>query len=256
MIGASGQAGAQPIFNWSGVYIGAYAGGAWGNSNVNTLVDCANAPSLWYICNSTGSGAVDAAAIGAAGTGKINSSGFTGGFEGGYNWQNRNIVYGFETDFGAFKLSGSRQGSGVLQGGGSGNGGTPFTVAISESTDWLWTVRGRVGMALPNNFLPFVTGGLAVTRLSLASMYSDTFPASSYASNSSVLTGWTLGGGFEWAVNNHWRVKAEYLYLNFGGNVGAAGTIIAPGNPAYSQGISTTADLKAQVLRVGANYGF
>jgi outer membrane immunogenic protein len=29
-------------------------------------------------------------------------------------------------------------------------------------------------------------------------------------------TGWTLGGGAEWALNRSWSVKAEYLYYDLG----------------------------------------
>jgi outer membrane immunogenic protein len=248
MIGAPGQARAQAVYNWTGFYIGLYAGGAWGNSNVHTLVDCSTPNPNAYICGPT-FGAANAATVDAAGTGKITSSGFTGGFEGGYNWQIRNFVYGLESDFGAFSLRGSLQGSGVLP-----NIGIDSMVATWVSTDWLWTLRGRMGVALPHDILPFVTGGLAVTRFGMTSSYNDTFPASAMASNSAVMAGWTIGGGVEWAFNNHWRVKAEYLYLNFG-RLTTTATIVS--NPAgYSQGISTSADLTAQILRVGLNYGF
>jgi outer membrane immunogenic protein len=257
MIGVPGQAQAQTPYNWTGRYVGFYAGGAWGSSNASTLVDCADGVSDVYICSRSGFGAADAALVNAAGTGKITSSGFTGGLEGGYNWQVRNFVYGLESDFGAFGLRGSRQVSGVIPNNGFFDSG-PFMVTHSISTDWLWTLRGRVGVALPNNILPFLTGGLAVTqfRFSSATNFAGNFgfPASSGAGSSAVMAGWTLGGGVEWAFNDHWRVKAEYLYLNFG-KLTTAATIVT--NPAgYSQGISTSADLTAQLVRVGFNYGF
>ena len=28
--------------------------------------------------------------------------------------------------------------------------------------------------------------------------------------------GWAAGGGFEYALNNRWSIKAEYLYLDLG----------------------------------------
>ena len=36
------------------------------------------------------------------------------------------------------------------------------------------------------------------------------------ASNSETLVGWTIGGGLEWAVNQDFSVKAEYLFVDLG----------------------------------------
>ena len=34
--------------------------------------------------------------------------------------------------------------------------------------------------------------------------------------NSATRVGWTLGAGVEYAVNNHWSLRAEYRYTDFG----------------------------------------
>lgn len=239
--------------DWTGFYVGLNAGGAWGRSSTNTSIDCATA--VGYICNS-GLGAADAAAVNASGSGSITDSGFTGGIQAGYNWQINNFVYGLETDFGAFKLNGSTQVSGLYPGGGRPIlTGRPYTVGSSFNTDWLFTFRGRLGFALPSNLLAYATGGLALTKLGITNSFSDVIlpGAAENASGSGQKTGWTVGGGLEWALNKHWTVKGEYLFLDFG-KVTTSGIIRNGG--AYAQGISTSSDLTVQVARLGVNYKF
>jgi outer membrane immunogenic protein len=164
-----------------------------------------------------------------------------------------------ETDFGALHLRGSRQ----------GNGTYPvfffaplnrFAVSSSISTDWLYTFRGRLGVALPSNLMAYVTGGLALTRLGVSNSFSDNDGGFGSGSAAKVETGWVVGGGLEWALNNNWSVRAEYLFVDFG-KVTANG-VIGTSNPAfvtpgaYAQGMNTSADLTANLARGGVNYKF
>ncbi|MBX9847168.1 MAG: AMP-binding protein [Xanthobacteraceae bacterium] len=200
-------ANAQPAVNWTGFYAGFYAGGVWGRSEASTNLNCGVAPAgTVYICDNTGAGAASAAAINASGSGKISDSAFTGGMQIGYLWQFGTVVYGLETDFGAFNLSGSRRGTGAFPDGGASGilGGSSYTISSSFDTDWLFTFRGRVGTVLPSNLLAYVTGGLAVTRLNVSFAYSDNAGTPSgigSGSASGVKTGWTVGAGLEWAVS-------------------------------------------------------
>ena len=228
-----------------------------------TAVDCSpTASPPAYICDGFGNGAAGAAAVGAAGTGTISASGFTGGMQAGYNVQRNNWVYGLEADFGAFSLSGSRLFVGPLLGALTTAG--PLTFGTSFSTDWLATVRGRLGWLFRPDLLAYVTGGLALTELQVAWTYSDnafggTPPniGTGAASASKIKGGLAVGGGFEWAWDRNWSVKAEYLYLDFG-KVTATGLVTNPnfGGTPYAQGVSTTADLTAHVARVGVNRHF
>lgn len=189
----------------------------------------------------------------------MSATGFTGGVQAGYNWQTNNFVYGLETDFGAFNLRGSRQGSGVYPVGGPGVvAGTAYTVGSSFDTDWLFTFRGRLGWALPSGLMIFATGGLALTNVAVGNSFSDNFigGASESASTSKLKTGLALGVGAEWALNNRWTVKAEYLRVDFG-KLTTTGTISnVSALPGYAQGISTTADLTGDIVRLGVNYRF
>jgi outer membrane immunogenic protein len=251
---------AAPAPSWTGFYIGLNAGYAWGRSSADTSVNCSTAPAPFYFCNST-AGAANAAAVNAAGSGTITASGFTGGIQAGYNWQFASLIYGVETDFGAFHLRGSHQGTGTYAVPFVGvSVGNPFAVNSSFGTDWLYTLRGRVGVPVSsNNLMAYATGGLALTRLGVSNSFSDNvfFPpgAAESANGHETKTGWVIGGGLEWALANNWSVKAEYLYLDFG-KVTVTGTITNPGNGGYAQFISTSSDLTAQMARIGVNRKF
>jgi outer membrane immunogenic protein len=246
---------------WTGFYVGANVGGAWGHSDATTSVPCdaINSPP-GYLCDTT-SITTNAAAVAASGTGPLSASGVTGGIQAGYNRQYNNLVVGVEADFGAFSLSGSRAVSALYPATFNVTAGQTYTVGSSFSTDWLFTFRGRIGWATPQ-WLLYATGGLAVTNLNVANTFSDNnvtaggAGASGGGSASSDKLGWTIGAGAEFKLDRHWNVKAEYLYLNFG-SVTAHGIITNPGfGPGYAQGINTAADLTAHVARVGVNYQF
>jgi outer membrane immunogenic protein len=253
---------ARPIAevrNWTGFYFGLNVGGVWGQSSAETLVDCGPPPAglISYFCGA-GFGAANAAAINASGTGTIEASGFTGGVQAGYNWQNDNLVYGLEIDFGAARLRGSRQVSGTYPVGvGIVAAGAAYTVRSSFDTDWLATFRGRVGWTMMPNLLAYGTGGLAVTRLSVANSFTDNVLAGAVesASESKLKIGWTIGAGLEWALSSNWTIKTEYLYIDFG-KVTATGLIFNALPPGYGQGISTSSDLTAHVARIGVNRRF
>jgi outer membrane immunogenic protein len=82
--------------------------------------------------------------------------------------------------------------------------------------------------------------------------------ASTYAGSASpTRSGWTIGGGVEWAFANNWSVKAEYLYLDFGTwsyispNTSNAG---GPAAPTFT--FATNVRSREQIARIGVNYRF
>jgi outer membrane immunogenic protein len=251
-------------FSWTGFYVGLNAGGTWARSDADTSVNCnvtfVNAP-FPYFCATTG-GVANGAAVSAAGSGTITASGFTGGIQAGYNWQGPNLIYGLETDFGAFHLRGSRQGPGTYPVDfGFAFAGSSFASNSSFNTDWLYTLRGRIGVPVSSNLMAYATGGLALTRIGVSNSFSDNiipnlaFDAAGSANGSETKAGWVVGGGLEYALVNNWSIKAEYLFMDFG-KVTATGTIFNPQPGGYVQGISTSSDLTAQVARVGVNRRF
>jgi outer membrane immunogenic protein len=127
---------------------------------------------------------------------------------------------------------------------------TTFTINQSVKTDWLFTARPRIGWTV-DNWLLYVTGGLAVTELKYANTFTDTFgPAFESGSVSQTKVGWVVGESVEYGLTRNWSVKAEYLYIDFG-DVSSSGVISTE-----TDTLSHSADLKANIVRGGINYRF
>ena len=192
----------------------------------------------------------------ASGTGRLASTGFTGGAQAGYNWQAGHIVYGGEADFGAFDLGDSIAPTGVFP---FAFLGTTYALTERMSTEWLATLRARLGFTVMPALLLYATGGIAFTDFKFSSSYADnavdaTFPGGTgFGSKSRVQTGWTIGGGGEWLLDGCWSVKAEYLYVDFG-SMGVA--VPTSNTAAFTQTMHVNADLNASLARVGLNFKY
>jgi hemoglobin/transferrin/lactoferrin receptor protein len=88
--------------------------------------------------------------------------------------------------------------------------------------DWTSSLRGRVGYAFDRVFA-YATGGLAFLNESeVRSQYravSGSVPSTQliFREKASVTrSGWTVGAGVEYALNNNWSLKGEYAYDHFG----------------------------------------
>ena len=241
--------------SWSGFYVGLNAGGIWGDARANTSIACLDtsdvtvAPFINHI-NCPFPSSAESAAVGAAGSGKISDRGFTGGVQAGVNVQTGRLVYGLEVDVQSFKLGGARTGTANDP----VNVGNVITVGTSFDTDWLFTARTRFGWTVAPNILLYGTGGVAATELGVRNSISSSLTgAQGAASNTGRVIGWTLGGGAEWALNRHWTLRAEYIYLNFGNVTANASVSDANVNPSN---LATTVNLTANIARAGVNYKF
>jgi outer membrane immunogenic protein len=176
---------APVTWNWTGFYVGANIGAVFHRGSI------ADDPSSFVPW-------LNGASFDNDGTGVI------GGLEAGYNWQMASLVLGIEADISASSLNHSNSNVAAPFGGGSPD-------VYSTKMSWLGTVRGRVGWAF-DRVLVYGTGGVAFANLKDGNV--DTwFPIT--ASTSSGVTGWTAGGGIEYALVDHWTVKAEYLHVGF-----------------------------------------
>jgi outer membrane immunogenic protein len=202
---------------WTGWYVGVNAGGVWGNTDPGLIVQ--DALGGYFTFGIPGQ-AANLAAVEAANP-SFRNSGFTAGGQVGYNFQSGIFVYGGEADLEYFHPSGSFRAAGVLPGALTA-GGAPVTFAVTNtaSADWLATFRTRVGVT-NGNWLFFGTVGAAVAQLNFSGSYADISTAPpqisgslrSNFSQSAVRAGIAAGGGVEWAVDRHWSVRAEYLYV-------------------------------------------
>jgi outer membrane immunogenic protein len=122
----------------------------------------------------------------------------------------------------------------------------------------LLDLRGRLGYTVAPNVLLYATGGGAVLWqkregyllplfANIASITNTSYPAT---------LGWTAGGGAEYAVNQNWILRAEYLYYGF-----PSATTVSTcskctpgafnGNGAFGYGQYTINE-----VRLGASYKF
>lgn len=231
------------VYNWSGFYAGVNAGAAFGRASTQTSTTVGT-----YFA------ATSIPAIAAAGDQSANNTGFTGGVQIGYNWQINSAVIGLEADFGYMGLRASSSAGAVYP----CCAPTAFTVSSSTKTDWLMTLRPRVGIA-NNNWLLYVTGGLAVAQVKADFTFADTFAlAAESASISKTKAGWALGGGVEYAMAGPWSLKAEYLHVDLGSvsttsnNMTLTAAAIPSPGSTWSHSVKVTDD----IVRVGLNYKF
>ena len=191
---------------WTGFYVGANAGYAWGHSDTS-LLHSAVGPPLFL------SGTL-------ADPPGLNPRGFIGGGQAGYNWQTGQWVFGGEVDFSGLSAKADASISPFFTGKG------PNTVTWASQYDWLFTARVRGGFLVVPNWLLYATGGLAVTHV--RDSVTCTVPPGGNNdcinnppfgnlnwSSSSTLTGGTFGGGVETMFAPNWTARAEYLYAKF-----------------------------------------
>ncbi len=168
-----------------------------------------------------------------AGIAPLSSSydGFIGGAQIGYNWQLGAAVLGFEADMQFADVKGTE----II---------TVVNATATNTLEWFGTARGRVGYAF-DRVLPYVTGGFAFGR----NEYDFTLiPSGNPAKGTITHTGWTIGGGVEFAVRDAWSVKAEYLHVDLGSQDGARDILVT--------GEVTSFHPKFDLVRAGLNYRF
>jgi outer membrane immunogenic protein len=164
------------------------------------------------------------------------ASGVIGGAQVGYNWQFGSLVLGGETDIQGTSLHGSTVLFSTIG----------HSITSNTSLDYLGTLRGRVGLAR-DRWLVYGTGGLAYTTINHDGM--GLVGVAGTYSGSNEKTGFTVGGGVEWALWDRWSAKAEYLYTQFPSFTNVYTTTSHPITVNYG-------DLKLNILRVGVNYRF
>lgn len=193
---------AAPMFNWSGWYVGAHAGGLWSEKEWRFVPD----PSVG---------------------GSPDPDGFLGGFQTGFNFQSGAWVFGVEGD--------------VSWSDASGRGGGP-SVFIHSKIDLLATLTARIGYVPWERALVYAKGGVAWID-------EDHWSTDGSAVTDVVKqtrTGWTLGGGLEYAFWDNWSAKVEYNYMDFG----SKRIFLAEFNDRYD------IDQRVHAVKLGINYRF
>lgn len=133
----------------------------------------------------------------------------------GYNFQWHNLVFGAEAAGGYLWLRDSNSTTFPSQ----ALDFPDIDVRLSTSlkTHYLFTFGGKLGYALCR-WLPYVTGGLAAGDLDFDQqlLLQDDGGFRHAGSISETNIGWFLGGGLEYKLTNHWRLRAQYQYVDLG----------------------------------------
>jgi len=188
--------GPVPVFTWTGFYLGINGGFAFGESNWSSPPPA---------------------------TGNFSTDGFLIGGTVGGNYQWGQFVLGIEADGDWQNVNGTTY-------------NTCGSYGCTTQSDWLATVRGRVGYAW-DRILFYGTGGAAFGDLQAA--------AGGAPFSSSTQTGWTAGAGVEFAFTPNWTAKVEYLYVDLG-NFTCTNFCAGGG----------TLNLTENIVRAGINYKF
>ena len=129
-----------------------------------------------------------------------------------------------------------------------GTGVTSISQRVELS--WLATLRGRLGVTAGPALL-YVTAGAAVGDWDIY-MRMAGGPDAAVFSKALVQTGWTAGGGVEYAITEHLSLKGEYLFADFGSVEGESSFL--PTAPGFLN--EHKVDMTTQVGRAGINYRF
>lgn len=238
-----------PAFSWTGFYLGAALGAKWADTTWTTtsLVSPPFSP-----------------VIDSSSPLNYDLSGFRyGGFI-GYNWQIApQWVWGVEADLADANKT-------VTAAGIPGCsivciGGFPGPVADTSSVKMLWdaSLRARVGYLVSPVLLTYVTGGVAWQKVeaSATCQHSVADPLCvvvagnpfGTGTGSAILTGWTVGGGFEDRIYGNWFLRGEYRYSNFGTWTGNVLDLSVPSSPAS---VGHSLKVASQIATGGFTYHF
>lgn len=178
-----------PVYDWTGVYIGVFGGGGYGNHNVNNATGQA-VPFADYTANYSSTGAVAGGDI-------------------GYNWQSGSFVAGIE---GNLAWTGIKGNDAVQFNAGAFPG---VTAVDADNLRWTGSLLVKAGYAI-DRWLLYFDGGYAFGDI----QHTNTppvgagLPVDKFNVTGNGLTG---GGGIAYAVTNNIIAKFDYRYTSFNG---------------------------------------
>jgi len=215
-------------FLWTSCYAGGQVGGGWESSNVTDPIQ---------IVQDSISGPGTTTSVT---TVSVNSMGFVGGGQLGCDYQfDARWVIGIE---GAV-LGSTMKGSTPV-----GLPANPGDIAVvSPKTDFIPSVTARLGYAL-DRVLLYAKGGVAWAGETYD--VTGSFTGTPFAFEGlDTRTGFTVGGGVDWAISGPWSLSLEYDYYNFG-----HGTVlmIDPVNAPLGLPVDTKQNI--QVVLLGLNF--
>jgi outer membrane immunogenic protein len=190
----------EPVYNWTGFYIGANGGGGWGQTD-------------WLFTT-------------AQTTANHSTSGGLAGGQIGYNWQVApSWVVGLEADGDWANIKGSTLCP------------NPFFTCGSNTRD-LASFRGRVGYAA-GPVLFYGTGGVGYANTAYTALPQGTPPFVFTGNYNTDRWGYAAGVGIEYGFTPNWSAKFEYMHYGFDTANAPMGTLSATNVSALRLNIDT-----------------
>jgi outer membrane immunogenic protein len=195
-------------YNWSGCYVGGYGGWATANTWTSTDIGSIGQGGTFRLYNS----------VGANPWSYSENSSFLGGGTVGCNWQpwvGSGLVLGLEGEAGYFQLSASALEPNSVDVIGSSKIGSGYGL-IAGRLGWAFDrllVYGKLGVAF------YDTTAAVTDSHGGPGPFGDTVAATGSKSQSPF----TVGGGLEYAMWDHWTGKAEYMFVDGGSSYNACG---------------------------------
>ena len=217
---------------WAGPYVGLNVGGRFLNDRFSTT----------------------ALPTGSTFSGTLNTWGAMGGLQAGYNWQFGNVVAGIEAD------------ANILGGGSTTQSNSALGISDTiKPLGFLLTVRPRLGWAFDHRTLVYGTAGYAFETVQVEDRvnFGGVVPVAgggvapiltpALSSVNGRLSGWTAGGGLEYAFSRGVSAKIEYLYV---GGLGTLNSRVVSTNPALpGASVTVTHNLSSDnIVRAGVNF--
>jgi outer membrane immunogenic protein len=226
--------------SWTGFYLGVHAGAAFENT-----------PDWTFTNPNTG-------AMPGVNHGGNAALGAVGGIQGGYNWQFAPAwVLGVEGDFSWASLSdhrtitGRNEATGLLD--------PRISIAMTESPQWLASVRGKIGFVGWWNTMFYATGGGAWANIEYSGLTTNAITSTIFQANNtfnSIRTGWVAGAGAEWMATPNVLLRVEYLYYGIDTSRDAT-AVVAP--PSAANPLPFTYSWSREnfsVVRIAGSYKF
>ena len=232
-------------YDWTGVYVGGFVGGA-SSAKTNTTDPYRPSNGNWWSSPYT------------APYNYTTSASFIGGGTVGYNWQIGKTAYliGLEGEYGYLSMDGS----GIDPNNAAWNLANPSPSPVSATHNTkiggnygYGLVGGRIGYAFDKTLF-YIKSGAVFTKTQ--TNYSDgSFLNTSGSSNT---PGYAIGAGIEYALPSQWfklakniTIKTEYLYF------GINRTQTSSGNNSNGNLYTTTYSISGiSTAKIGVNYKF
>ncbi len=194
---------------WTGFYIGGDVGYKFTNTDLKLDLF-----GNWDTPNND----VDKAAILSEAPRDLDTDAFEAGGLIGYNAQIGHFVIGAEASGNYLSADEARTSNLIVPHPGVFED-SDITLRTSFESHYLMTVAPRIGWAFCR-FLPYVTGGLAVGEIKYSQDIIYNNPgALGFRQGGSInetATGWMAAGGLQYAITDHWSVRAQYQYIDLG----------------------------------------